>query len=268
MAFILVIAGAIFALLFVLNALVSTLRQKIKIGFWELLLAFLAALVPLAGAVMAAMEYPPQALPLRAALVLGGALLLLGALLALLESHREQGFKNSRGVMGAGIGLLLMASTFTVPLTSERILLPALATITPINVSALQVTATVTGPTATPSTSPSPTFTTTPTLTRTPRPTGTATATRFVFMTRTPEPTATLPSPCLALTLYNVNLRAEPSLDAELKATIAFDNTIALFERSEDSEWWYGSYEEQGGWVKGEFLDLSTSCDKLPVRKG
>lgn len=267
MAFILVVAGVVFSLLFILNALLNTLRQKVKIGFWELLLAFLAALLPLAGAVMAALDYPPQPLPLRAALLLGGGLLLGGLLLALLESRREQRLKNSRGILGAGIGFLLMVSTFSVPLTAEQLLLPALATVTPINVAAVQFTPTTFGPTSAPTTSPSATATPTLTITRTPRPTDTPSATRFVFVTRTPQPTASLPSPCLALALYNVNLRAEPSLDAVVKVTINFDNTIALFGRSENSEWWYGTYDGQDGWVKGEFLDLSVSCDKLPVQK-
>lgn len=263
MAFILVMAGVVFSLCFLLYALLNTLRQKLKIGFWELLLAFLAALLPLAGAVMAAMDYPPDTLPLRGALGLGGGLLLLGLLLALLESRRETRLKNSRGILGAGVGLLIMISTFSVPLTAERILLPALATVTPIKVLVV-LTA---GLTFTPTTTATPTVTPSPTITRTPRPTDTASPTRFVFVTRTPEPTATLPSPCLALALYNVNLRAEPSLDAAVKVTIEFDNTITLFGRSENSEWWYGSYDGQDGWVKGEFLDLSASCDKLPARE-
>jgi hypothetical protein len=94
----------------------------------------------------------------------------------------------------------------------------------------------------------------------------TATATRYQFVTRTPLPTSTLPSPCLALANFNLNLRAQPEADAEVLATIPFNNTITLFGRSADSIWWYGEYEGNAGWVKGEFLALSTSCNVLPER--
>src|SRR5262249_3546880 len=110
------------------------------------------------------------------------------------------------------------------------------------------------------------TSTPTPTETRTPRPTDTATATLYVFVSSTPLPTATLPSPCLAVTKFNVNLRAKPEADATVEATIAFDNTVSLYGRSEDSVWWYGSYEGKQGWLKAEFLSLTASCDKLPVQ--
>jgi uncharacterized protein YraI len=95
----------------------------------------------------------------------------------------------------------------------------------------------------------------------------TATPTRYQFVTRTPLPTATLPDPCLALANFNLNLRSLPEADAEVLATIPFNNTITLFGRSSDSDWWFGEYEGTSGWVKGEFLSLSTSCNTLPERE-
>lgn len=267
MGLLLVITGGVFAVLFILVGLVKAFAAQSRITFWDTLLAFLAALVTLIGLVESAMTAQPEPLPQQIALGIAAGLGGLGLLVMLLELRREQRLKGSRGVFAVGIGLLLAASAAViVPRMSERILLPVLATATPIRVAALQPTATPPGPSATPTHTPSPTVTPTPTLTRTPRPTATATPTRFVFLTRTPEPTATLPNPCLARTLYNVNLRAEPSLDAAVVATISFDITVTLFGRTEDSQWWFGEYDDQAGWLKGEFLDLSASCAALPPR--
>ncbi len=267
MGLLLVLAGAVFALLFILIAVIRTLRNSSKITFVELLLAFLAALLPLAGVIEGSMGDTPAPLPLQAVLIIGGVLLVVGLLIALLELRREQRLKQSRGIFSFGIGLLLMVSTVTVPLTSRQILLPALATITPINIAQLQITSSPTGPTSTPTPIPTATNTPTPTQTRTPRPTGTATATRYVFVTSTPLPTATLPSPCLALTKYNVNLRVQPDENATIEQTIPYDNTLALYGHTEDSVWWYGEFEGKQGWLKAEFLTLTSSCDRLPVLK-
>jgi len=263
----LVLAGALFALLFILIAIIRTFRQSTKITFVELLLAFLAALLPLAGVIEGSMSDTPAPLPLRAGMITGAVLVIVGIVIALLELRREQKLKQSRGIFSIGIGVLVVLATFTVPITSRQILLSALATVTPINVAAIQITPTQIGPTHTATTTPSATYTPTPTMTRTPRPTGTATATLYLYVTSTALPTATLPSPCLALTKFNVNLRAKPESDATVEVTIPFDNTISLYGHSEDLVWWYGEYQGKTGWLKAEFLSLTASCDVLPVKQ-
>lgn len=265
MGLLLVFAGALFALLFILVAVIRTLRKVTKITFVELLLVFLSVLLPLAGIIQGSMSDQPDPLPIQFGRLLGIALLPLGILIALLELRRPDKLNHSRGVYALGAGVLILMSTITVPLTSTQVLLPALATVTPINVAQIQTTPTQDGPTATATLTATTTSTPTPTATRTPRPTGTATATPFVFVTSTPPPTATLPQPCLALTRFNVNLRAAALEDAAIEATIPFDNTIALYGHSEDLVWWYGEYEGQQGWLKAEFLSLTSSCDRLPT---
>ncbi len=113
---------------------------------------------------------------------------------------------------------------------------------------------------------PTLTATRTPTLTRTPRPSPSATATRQRFATPTATMTPTLPNPCLALVDYNLNIRAAPNFDAEVLVVVPFNSTITLFARSEDSTWWLTIYEDQEGWVSGEFIRVSDSCMELPVR--
>jgi uncharacterized protein YgiM (DUF1202 family) len=114
-----------------------------------------------------------------------------------------------------------------------------------------------------------PTFTatepSTPTPTLTPSIVPTATPTRFHFQTRTPTPTPTEVTPCVALTKYNVNLRGEPSLDAQLLATLPFNTSVAVYGRTEDSGWWLTQYQGKRGWLKADYLTLTADCDALPV---
>lgn len=281
MPLLLIAVGAVVALLFIVNAFVQTFRSRPKLGFWHTFLAFLAGLMPFIGLVNANME-PAQStpaasralanLPLGSRVVLGIAvvLVILSLIVLLLELRRPEKLKASRGVFGVGVGLLLAIAVFVVPTFSTRILQPAFATPTPIDVAAVratnapptiaaaQVVTTVTQ-------TPSPTLTPTATATRV-RPTPIPTATRYRFATRTPAPTATLPNPCLALTNYNLNLRALPDAEGEVLGTIPYNTTITLFGRDEDSLWWFTQYENQGGWVKGEFINLTASCADLPVR--
>lgn len=120
-----------------------------------------------------------------------------------------------------------------------------------------------------PTSTPIPTFTptdpSTPTPTLTPSIVPTATPTRFHFQTRTPTPTPTEVTPCVALTKYNVNLRGEPSLDAQLLATLPFNTSVALVGRTEDSGWWQAQYQGKRGWLKADYLTLTADCDALPV---
>ena len=118
---------------------------------------------------------------------------------------------------------------------------------------------------------PSPTLTATPTMTvtpsRTPRPTDTPTPTRQGFVTRTPSPTPTLPNPCLATVDFNLNMRSEPSADGDLIATIPYDSAISVFGSNADRTWWYVEYNDQTGWVDGQYITRTAACDALPVRQ-
>jgi uncharacterized protein YgiM (DUF1202 family) len=125
--------------------------------------------------------------------------------------------------------------------------------------------------------SPTPTLTTTPPAedeTPVTTPTLPALATLMPLPTREPfaSPTATitptLPSPCLIVTVYNVNQRAQPDLDAELLATIPYDTAVTAFGRDSDASWWLVEYEGQAGWVSAEFVQAAAACDALPVRDG
>jgi hypothetical protein len=270
--FVFVVIGGLFGLLLVLNGLLQAARRSAKIGFWHTLLAFLAALLPLAGVIRAAQFGPANPLLERGALLIGGVLVVSGLIIALIEVFRPERLKASRGILSIGAGGLLIATTLIVPGVSQNVLQPALATATPISIAAVRATATdipdeTAWPEASPTLTPTPSPTATLTATRV-QPSPTPTATRFRFATRTPEPTPTLPNPCLALTRFNVNLRTLPDLDAEVLVVIPFDTTVTLFGRNDDSSWWLAQHEGQTGWLKGEFLNVTTSCAELSVREG
>lgn len=268
MSLLLVAVGGVFALLFALLSIIQTIRRQSRIGFVQLLLAFLALLVPLAGLIMDQLGDEPLPAMTRLALVVAALAVVPGVIVLLLELRRPERLKTSRGLLGLGVGLLLAISTFTVPVIAENQLAEVRVTPTsPVLVARAEETDSPAEPTVTLMRTPTPTLTMTPTQTRTPRATPTPSPTRFRFATRTPAPTATLPNPCLAIADYNLNLRAEPDLEAELVATIPYNTTVTLFGRNTDSTWWYGRYEGQTGWLKGEFLTLSASCEALPERR-
>jgi hypothetical protein len=265
----LLLAAAIFALLYGLNAIIQTIRRQPRIGFTQTLFAFLVVLLPLAALIGNHLETEPLALLRTLALGIAAGIALLSLIVMLLELRRPERLKGSRGLLGIGAGLLVAISTFTVPLIADYAFsaVPT-ATLPIVLASSAERTDEPVGerPTATLTRTPTPTLTATATPTRRPQATPTMTATRFQFATRTPHPTATLPNPCLALANFNVNLRARPEGDADVLTVIPYNNTVMLFGRNDDSTWWYGDYDGEAGWVNGEFLTLSASCDGLPER--
>jgi hypothetical protein len=263
-------AGGIFALFYIINAIIQIVRQKIRIGFVQTWLAFGVVLLPVLGLVNNTLSETP--IPLGRIISLGTAavLIVLSLILLLIELRRPERLKQSRGLLGIGAGVLVAISTFSVPAIAEYAFAAVQPTPTPLLVAASSAETTsepgAEAATSTLTRTPTPTATAPSTPTRRPTAVATATPTRYQFVTRTPLPTATLPDPCLALANFNLNLRAQPEADAEVLATIPFNNTITLFGHSDDSVWWFGEYEATSGWVKGEFLALSSSCDTLPER--
>ncbi|WP_410968845.1 hypothetical protein, partial [Salmonella sp. SAL4444] len=87
-----------------------------RIGFVQVLLAFMAALVSLAGLMANQMRDELLELVNRLALGIAALIIIPGLIVFLLELRRPERLKASRGLLGLGVGLLLAISTFTVPL--------------------------------------------------------------------------------------------------------------------------------------------------------
>ena len=90
-------------------------------------------------------------------------------------------------------------------------------------------------------------------------PTLAVTATPFVIATATP---ATAAASCDLLTIYNLNLRAEPNAEAQLITTIPYGTTVTAYEVNTDG-WWRVQYAGQAGWVNGEYVSAATACIAL-----
>jgi hypothetical protein len=286
MAFVLLIVGAFFAFLFVFNGLVQGLRGNVRIGFWATFFAFAATLITV-GAVVTS-NLGDVSLPMlppipQLVLGLGAALAVISIILVLIDSRRsEYRFRDARGLLGIGAGILMVASTFIVPFLSTDVLpVPTVvavdisSTLAILSTQAANDSAVDAEAVGSPSSSTSATVTSaftmtptrTPTSTRTPRPASSVTMTRVRYESPTPTMTPTLPNPCLVLVNYNLNVRAEPNDEASVLIVIPFDTSVPAFAKDESGEWWQVSYEDQSGWVKQEFITLSSACEDLPVRE-
>ena len=78
----------------------------------------------------------------------------------------------------------------------------------------------------------------------------------------TPEPTAT---PQI-VTRYNINMRAEPMLDAALVTVVPFGTTLTPEARSDNGDLWLQvTYEGQTGWLLTSLVNVSGNIESLPV---
>lgn len=266
----LVLFGVLFAALFLLNNLIKTLARRDKVGFVDLLLAFLASLLFVVGLTMS--ELDAQADPLIPTLMrnVGGGLAFFSLLIMIAEYRRPQRLRSSRGLLGLGVGLLVVAASVSVPLAARYFIVP---TPTAIQLSGNAAGTSARGLVASATATEPPTMTATsrptltPSATRTPQPTLTATATRQLLVAPTAEATATPSVVCVALVDFNLRLRAEPSRDAETLLVIPNVATLSLFARNRDSTWFYTEYANEFGWVAGEYITLTDDCNELAVRE-
>ncbi len=131
-AYLLVGAGAIFAVLFALNNLIKTLLRRQRIGFVDLLLTFMTALILLVGLVLAHLpDAAPDGVPdsriAGAVLLIGGALAAISLLVLIAEFFRPQRLRGSRGMLGLYSGVLLMIAAFAVPFIGAYVAVQAIA---------------------------------------------------------------------------------------------------------------------------------------------
>jgi hypothetical protein len=125
-ALLLIAIGVVSAVLYALVALLRTLRRAEKISFWETLLAYLAVLAPLSGVVLDSLRGIPGGRVSLSTLIVGAGFALFGLIFAIIERRRPQRWKQSRGLLALGSGVMLVAASIGVPLTAAYIsVLPA-----------------------------------------------------------------------------------------------------------------------------------------------
>ena len=84
-------------------------------------------------------------------------------------------------------------------------------------------------------------------------------------MTATPTMTPTTAIVCGARVDYNVNMRLLPEPDAEVLVVIPYETVVEISGQTEAGDWWFTRYEDQWGWLDGEFISLDTDCARAPV---
>ncbi len=224
-------------------------------------------------------------------LMTGGLFTVGGLIFARRESRlRRYPMQRAYSVPQIGVGLLLLIAGSLLPTLPAQFVqsnegsrpTPTVAAFlpTPKPTRTPQFTATPTlSPTPSRTPSPIPTLTLTPTATledgTVVRPDAetlviaetTSSTPSTVTPPRTPTPTGS-PSfkvVCTATALYNVNMRAEPSLAAQRLTTIPYTSSIDLAGKSADGDWWYARYENQRGWILGQYIRLERACENAPT---
>ena len=274
----LMMVAGIFALLYSVMGGIRAIKKNGTIGFIDLLLIFLIALLPLVAVVMDNQTSTEFSTIEVMSLWLGGALVVSGLVIALLELRRPQRLKQSRGILGMGAGILLLVMTLITFLTAHMEAQVAIAqlpmptaTLSPEKTDAVVVTHT---PTITATAPPSVTYTAMVTRTPIRLATSEPLATFLLTPTRTPNPNQTptaIPNtpapiiPCLIVMNFNVNLRETPTADGRIIISIPFETTVFGISRSEDSLWWEVEYENFRGWVFGEVVTVTSTCRELPI---
>jgi len=251
----------------ILNGLIQRRRSAIAVPGW--LSGSLALITVLAGGALAfGVAFGGLDASFLATLfVLGAAELPIGlAVWFLIERHAvAAGAAHSFGVLIVALGSLTAVMVLFIPVLPGQLALtqstPTLSASSPLPIS-------LTRPVSSPSPSPvSPTATAT--VTQTPQPLATATPaaspTRVRYATPTPSPTLTPFPACGATTLYNVNLRAEPALDAPIMNVIPYQSVIEVAGRDQAGAWWFARYDGEWGWLDGSYLTLDTDCSQAPV---
>ncbi|MBA3872798.1 MAG: SH3 domain-containing protein [Anaerolineae bacterium] len=290
-----VIIGAVFALLFGINSILRTARGREKVSFFETLVAFLALVFPVLALVSNNNSTQPLRMVNMAAIGLGVLVIVIGLITFLVERGKAaRPVAQRRSVLAVGIGVLLVAATFVVPVAAK---LPTLAgrnqaanvpaSGNTVNVSEVaSPNAVVNSPTPTEQIVVVPTRTVdaamlqlsaTPTRLASPMPT--ATNTPFVIATTTAgsvtdgiQPTGTVQSAaaqitgCTVIPRQNVNLRSGPGSTNELLMTIPFSTTLNASAKTKTGDWWYVSYQNKNGWVSADYVNASADCSHLPIK--
>lgn len=262
----LALAASVTLTLFLVTGLIQAARKKTRVGCWSNFLLFIALVLSLASAILNALRDDPNPLVLQIIIGMAAALVVLGIIIYLLERRSDQFARlYSRGLLGIGTGLAIAVGLGLALLVPSTIF--PLPTSTPISAavqgaSDVNVTGNIV-PTEQLDTTPTPEATYTPTQTYTPLPQPTSTRTRRAYVppTITPTPEAeTVSDDCDARVTVNLNVRAEPTTEAEIVAIVPEGTYVNILARNDEGTWWQTDYDGESGWVFGEFLELDLIC--------
>jgi hypothetical protein len=269
--------------------LIQALRKQSGHGWLDRLLGYIALLVPTSAIYLALLSGTRTPDGEAALLLVGIVGIVLGLIFLLLERRRAgYRFARSRGLLSAGIGVLLIVALVTTPLVTTIMLgggvLPSEAFAETALASPaeddLEVSAAIFAQapiSPTPSPTPQSTVTLMPTATFTPYPSATPMPPlpTLALPTSTPGAMTALATPnavdnptmpdgsavmCRVTTGANLNLRQSPTTDASILITIPNGTRLNASETTADRSWWRVSYDGQVGWVIRDYLFVDGEC--------
>lgn len=251
----LLILGAVFALLFVVIAVIQVRRGNPAVNPVAGLLMVAAAGLFISYSIQGTEVYRP---PLGAGVVL----LIVAAALFSLERANGQG-QSTYSLVSATAALMIITGAVLAPTIDGLVTNVIGNTLAPQNLSdeVAQARASASNrvnPVALTAGDPPPTPVLVAELPAQPTATPiepTPTATPFTYEMPTP-----VPAICNGTVTANLNMREEPALDANRIDIIPEGTFINVFERDNSGEWLRVTFNQRRGWVSASIVNLEDAC--------
>lgn len=261
----LVLIGAFLGFVYIARTILSARNEdRSPTGIDQLVV--LAMVVVLTLAVVFDNQVVNQQDTVELAVAALGLVFALFSLITLVLGRQEENSDDARGFLGIGIGLIIIAIAFGVPLLNDAAPSPTeVAFVLPTAIN--DVPSSSSGglsnqrlvssggrfnvaPTQTPlslnSTIPSPA------------------PPDIYFFTPTPTPEGLS---CAGVITIDLNVRRYPTVANNNIVTVApTAKEVLIIGRNEAISWWYISFDIYEGWVDADFVDAEESCNTIPAR--
>lgn len=260
----LVIAGAFLGLIYVARTILSARSENRHPSGLDQLIV-LAMTGVLTVAVVTDNQQVSQTDMVELAVAALGLVFALFSLMTLVLGRRENSSDDARGFLGIGIGLIILAMAFGVPLLNRVAPAPdEVAFVVPTaindvagnssgNVNNRRVTNTSNRVSVAPTQTPLALDSNIPT----PPPPD------IYFFTPTPTPQGLA---CTGVVTTDLNVRRYPTVaEGNVVAVAAEDEEVLILGRTEVNSWWFISFDIYEGWVDAGFVDLNDDCEDVTI---
>jgi len=263
---VLLIIGAILGLFYVARTIGTARSENRQATFLDQLVVW-AMVVVLALAVVSDNQVVNERDTVELAVAALGLVFGLFGLMALLLGRRDGEADDARGWVAIGIGLIIVAIAFAIPLLNQVAPEPsevAVAIPTAINDGAGNVSTGGLGDQRLVSnrTSMEPAPTQTPISL--PQSIPSPVAPQLYFFTPTPTPEGLS---CEGVIEVDLNVRKYPSVaEGNIVAVAPEDEQVMIIGRNQATSWYYISFDIYEGWVDADFVDADDACETIPTR--
>lgn len=259
----LILVGLVPGLFYIINMILKARSSNLKPSlFDQLMVLFMLALFSVAVVSNEQAENPNQFITLLIA-TLGLVFSIISLMTVLLSRGSTGNNGDSRGYLGIGIGLIVLAMAFAVPMlmpiqqastAPEVLALPTAINDAVRNYSNQRITVSTDRVIAAPTQTPITLNREIPTL-----------QAPIVFFS-TPTPTLESMS-CEGTITTFANVRSYPTVASGNVLTVApKDEEVTVLGQTESGKWWFITFGIFEGWVDGELLERTDDCSSLPVR--